>query len=139
MTTQRREALRLMGALAMAIVGGAVAFMAPSAVTPGTPESAGVVWRMGAVGGVVACLLVAGSCVVRLQGRQATALAQAATLLGWVAIVVLLLGGIYGVVTDVPAGDAMGMSFIVAIPAAAAVVLSWVGRGLTDRSDLEDA
>ncbi|MFC7488017.1 hypothetical protein ACOCJ7_18365 [Knoellia sp. CPCC 206453] len=132
--TKRREALRLTAALVMALVGGAVAFMAPSAVTPGTPESAGIVWLVGAVGGVVACLLVAGSSIVRLSGRQ-DSVSTAAVFLGWATILGLVLGGIYGVVTGVPAGDAVGMSFIVAIPAAAAVVLTLVGRGLLHRSE----
>jgi hypothetical protein len=85
------------------------------------------------VGGVLACLLVAGSSVVRLSGRQ-DSMSKAAVLLGWATILLLVLGGIYGVVTGVPAGDAVGMSFIVAIPAAAAVVLTLVGRGLVERS-----
>lgn len=131
--TKRREALRLAAALVMALVGGAVAFLAPSAVTPGTPESAGTVWLVGAVGGVLACLLVAGSSLMRLSGRQ-DSLSTAAVFLGWATILALVLGGLYGVVTDVPAADAVGMSFIVAIPAAAAVVLTLVGRGLVHRS-----
>ena len=131
--TKRREALRLAAALVMALVGGAVAFLAPSAVTPGTPESAGTVWLVGAAGGVLACLLVAGSSAVRLSGRE-DSVSTAAVFVGWATIVGLVLGGIYGVVSGVPAGDAVGMSFIVAIPAAAAVVLSLVGRGLVRRS-----
>lgn len=131
--TKGREALRLVGALVMAAAGGALAVMAPSAVTPGTPESAGLVWRAGAVCGVVACLLVAASSVARLSERPDRAFATAAVLLGWATIVGLVLGGIHGVVTDVPAADAVGVSFMVAIPAAAAVVLTLMGRGLVDR------
>lgn len=136
--TKGREAARLVGALVMAAAGGALALMAPSALTPGTPESAGLVWRAGAVGGVVACLLVAASSVVRLGGRPGRAFATAAVLLGWATIVGLVLGGIHGVVTDVPAADAVGVSFMVAIPAAAAVVLALTGRGLVDRTAGED-
>lgn len=130
--------LRLVAALVMASVGGAVAFMAPSAVTPGTPESAGVIWRVGAVGGVLACLLVAVAAGVRLRGRSDHALRTSAVILGWATLVGLVLGGIYGVVTDVPAGDAAGLSFIVGIPAAAAVLLTLVGRGLVERATTED-
>lgn len=125
--------LRATAALVMAIAGGAVAFLAPSAATSGTPDWAGVLWRLGAVGGVVACLLVAGSSAMRLSGRR-DSLSTAAVVLGWVTILGLFLGAIYGVATDVSAGDAGGVSFIVAIPAAAAVVLSLIGRGLVDRS-----
>lgn len=133
-SVKKRESLRLAGAVVMAILGGAVASMAPSAVTPGTPESAGLVWQVGAVGGVVACLLVAVSSIVRLSGRPDAGFAKAAVFLGWATILILVVGGIFGVVTDVPAGDALGMSFIVAIPAAGALVLALIGRGLVDRS-----
>ncbi|MFC7489258.1 MULTISPECIES: hypothetical protein [unclassified Knoellia] len=64
---KRREVLRLGGALVTALVGGAVAVLARSAVTPGIPEPAGVLWRVGAVAGVAACLLVAGSSIMRRQ------------------------------------------------------------------------
>jgi hypothetical protein len=127
-STTRREVLRLVGAVALALVGGAVASLAPEAVTPGSPDSAALVWRIGAVGGVIAALLVAASSLAALTGRDGTGLARAGVATGWLTVGWLVLGGLYGVVTGVPAGDAVGVSFIVAIPASGATVLGLMGR-----------
>ncbi|MFQ6172659.1 hypothetical protein ACK8HX_13705 [Oryzobacter sp. R7] len=126
--TTRREALRLVGALLLALVGGVVAALAPEAVTPGSPDSAALVWRIGAVGGVIAALLVAASALAALGGRDGTGPARAAVATGWLTVGVLVLGAVHGVVVGVPAGDAVGVSFIVAIPASGAAVLGLMGR-----------
>lgn len=125
---RRREVLRIAAALVLAVVGGAIALMAPEAVTPGTDGSAAVVWRVGALGGLVALGLVVVGSVARLGGRPGDAWLRAAVVAGWLTVLWLVLGGIYGVVQGVPAGDAVGVGFIVAVPAAAAVVLALVGR-----------
>ena len=127
-THRRREVLRIAAALVMALVGGAVALMAPEAVTPGTDGSAALVWRVGALGGVLALALVVGGAVARLGGRDGDGWLRAAVAMGWLTVLWLVLGGLFGVVQGVPAGDAVGVGFIVAVPAAAAVVLALVGR-----------
>jgi len=127
-TDRRREVLRIAAAAVLAVVGGAVALMAPEAVTPGTDESAAVVWRVGATGGLLALALVVAGSVARLTEHDAGSWWRAAVGLGWLTVLWLVLGGLYGVVQGVPAGDAVGVGFIVAIPAAAAVVLALVGR-----------
>jgi hypothetical protein len=127
-TDRRREVLRIAAALVLAVVGGAVALMAPEAVTPGTDGSAALVWRVGALGGVVALALVVGAAVARLGGRDGAGWRRAAVVVGWLTVLWLVLGGLYGVLQGVPAGDAVGIGFIVAVPAAAAVVLALVGR-----------
>ena len=65
---------------------------------------------------------------LRLTARDAGPRWRTAVVLGWLTVLWLALGGLYGVVQGVPAGDALGVGFIVAIPAAAAVVLALVGR-----------
>ena len=127
-STRRTELLRIAAAVVLAVVGGAVALMAPEAVTPGSDGSAAVVWQVGAVGGVVALALVVGGSVARLGGRPASGWTRAAVVTGWLVVLWLVLGGLYAVLQDVPAGDAVGLGFIVAIPAAAAVVLAQMGR-----------
>jgi hypothetical protein len=126
-TDRRREVLRIAAALVLALVGGAVALMAPSALTPGSDGSAAVVWRVGAVGGVVALALVVGGAVARLGRRDGDGWLRAAVVVGWLTVLWLVLGGLYSVLQGVPAGDAVGVGFIVAVPAAAAVVLALVG------------
>jgi hypothetical protein len=125
---RRREVLRIAAALVLAVVGGAVALLAPEAVTPGTDDSVAGVWRVGALGGVVALGLVVAASVARLGGRDGSGWTRAAVLVGWLTVAELVLGGLYGVLQGVPAGDAVGVGFIVAVPAAAAVVLALVGR-----------
>lgn len=120
--------LRLVGAVVLAVVGGSVALLAPEAVTPGSPTSAALVWRVGAVGGVIACVLVVTSALLVLGRRDGATLASAAVATGWLTVGWLVLGAIYGVVTGVPAGDAVGVAFIVAIPASGAAVLGLMGR-----------
>ena len=127
-TDRRREVLRIAAALVLALGGGSVALMAPEAVTPGTDESAGVVWQVGALGGVLALALVVGGSLARLAGRDGDGWLRAAVVVGWLTVLWLVLGGLYGVLQGVPAGDAVGVGFIVAVPAAAAVVLALVGR-----------
>ena len=127
-TERRREVLRIAAALVLALGGGSVALMAPEAVTPGTDESAGVVWQVGALGGVLALALVVGGSLARLAGRDGDGWLSAAVVAGWLTVLWLVLGGLYGVLQGVPAGDAVGVGFIVAVPAAAAVVLALVGR-----------
>ena len=132
--TRRTEVARIAAAVVLALVGGAVALMAPEAVTPGSDGSAAVVWQVGAVGGVVALALVVGGSVARLGGRPAAGWMRAAVVTGWLVVLWLVLGGLYAVLQDVPAGDAVGVGFIVAIPAAAAVVLAQMGRGGSPRA-----
>ena len=127
-STRRTELLRIAAALVLAVVGGAVALMAPEALTPGSDDSAAVVWRVGAIGGVVALGLVVGGSVARLGGRPAAGWMRAAVVTGWLVVLWLVLGGLYAVLQDVPAGDAVGLGFIVAMPAAGAVVLALIGR-----------
>lgn len=127
-SVRRTELLRIAAAVVLAVVGGAVALMAPEAVTPGSDGSAAVVWRVGAIGGVVALGLVVGGSVARLGGRPAAGWMRAAVVTGWLVVLWLVLGGLYAVLQDVPAGDAVGLGFIVAVPAAGAVVLALIGR-----------
>lgn len=123
------EALRLAGALVMAALGTALGVMAPAAVTPGSSEAVGLVWRAGAFVGVVACLLVVASALSHLSGRNGRPLTMPGVVVGWASIIGLVLGGFYAVLTNVPAGDAVGVSFMTAVPGAAAVVLAFMGRG----------
>jgi len=125
---RRTEVLRIAAAIVLALVGGAVALLAPEAVTPGTDGSAALVWRVGALGGVLALALVVGGSLARLGGGDGDGWHRGAVVVGWLTVLWLVLGGLYGVVQGVPAGDAVGVAFIVAVPAAAAVVLALIGR-----------
>lgn len=124
-----RDGLLLAGAVAGAIAGVALAVLAPQSVSSWTPEWAGRMWTAGAFGGVGACLLLAGSSVIRLRTGQDSRVALAAILLAWVTLLGLGLGAIHGVVMDLQPAESVGMSLFVALPAAAALMLAWVGKG----------
>ena len=76
----------------------------------------------------LALALVVAGAVARLGGRDGDGWLRTAVVVGWLTVLWLVLGGLLGVVQGVPAGDAVGVGFIVAVPAAAAVVLALVGR-----------
>ncbi|MGL4177782.1 MAG: hypothetical protein ACRCSN_17120 [Dermatophilaceae bacterium] len=123
-SSRRREAARAAAAVVLAAAGGAVALMAPDAVGATETSAVGTVWTVGAWAGVVAAALVVVDASFGAAGRPARAFSTAAVVLGWAAVLWLVLGGLFAVIDGAAADAAVGVGFIVAIPAAGAVVLA---------------
>jgi hypothetical protein len=81
-----------------------------------------------ATGGLLALVAVVVANLVR-PGLARARMSTGAAALGWLVILGLFLGGLYFVVAgDLTALDSAGLAFIVAIPAAGAVVLALMTR-----------
>ncbi|HMM93773.1 MAG: hypothetical protein IE926_01065 [Micrococcales bacterium] len=128
MTDSGRAVLRLVAAALLVVVGVLLTTMAPEAVAPDASGATLGSWQAGALLGVLAALLVALGSGMQLADRSARGVLRGAVVLGWVAVLVLALGGLLGVVQGDAADAAVGVAFILAVPAAGAVVLALQGR-----------
>ena len=102
--------------------------MAPDALAPTAPDAATTWLLVAAGGGILALVGVIAANLMAAEGPR-TGVATGAAAVGWLVILTLFLGGLYFVVAgDLSAYDSVGLAFIVAIPAAGAVVLALMTR-----------